>query len=81
MLEMRGHKDLVEAVPVRVSENGVGDLWAIVDSDGYVVGSVEKGQAIFMCENMPPYCQPPNVGTPYPPCQGPDEQSDPDCEP
>lgn len=77
MPEMKGHAELVEAVPIG---DGVGDdLWAIVDSNGYVVGSVEQGQAVFMCENKPPYYEPPNVGTPYPPCEGPDERHDPDC--
>lgn len=77
---MGGHGELVEAIPVGRNENGSESLWAIVDSNGYVVGSVEKGQAIFMCENKPPYYEPPNVGTSYPPCEGPDERNDPDCE-
>lgn len=77
---MGGHGELVEAIPVGSSENGAESLWAIVDSNGYVVGSVERGQAIFMCENKPPYYEPPNVGTPFPPCEGPDERNDPDCE-
>jgi hypothetical protein len=80
MAEMGGHEDLAEAIPVGNSEEGAEDLWAIVDSSGYLVGSVEKGQAVFMCENKPPYYEPPNVGTPYPPCEGPDERHDPDCE-
>jgi hypothetical protein len=61
MVEMRGHGDLVEAVPIRSGEDGGEELWAIADSDGYVVGSVEKGQAIFMCENKPPYYTDPTV--------------------
>lgn len=80
MEAMGGHGELVEAIAVGRNEDGAESLWAIVDSNGYVVGSVEKGQAIFMCENKPPYYEPPNVGTPYPPCEGPDERNDPDCE-
>lgn len=60
-LEMRGHGELVEAVPVRSGEDGAEGLWAIVDSNGYVVGTVEQGQAIFMCENKPPYYAEPTV--------------------
>lgn len=55
MLEMRGHGELVEAIPVGNSQDQEETLWAIVDSNGYVVGSVEKGQTVFMCENKPPY--------------------------
>lgn len=80
MGEMRGHGDLAVAIPVGNRENGTEHLWAIVDSNGYVVGSVERGQAIFICENKPPYYEPPNVGTPYPPCEGPDERNDLDCD-
>jgi hypothetical protein len=47
MPEMAGHEELAEAIPVN------GRLWAIADSDGRVIGSVEDGQMIFVCENKP----------------------------
>ncbi len=71
---MQGHKEFVEALPVATG------LWAIIDSDGYVVGSVEKDQTISICTNEPPGYTPPTVGEPFPPCEGPDEKSDPDCQ-
>ncbi len=61
MPEMKGHEDLIEAISVRNSGPGAGGLWAIVDSNGSVVGSVEEGQAISMCENKLPYYTAPTV--------------------
>lgn len=61
MVEMRGHGDLVEAIPIGSGEDEGEGLWAIVDSNRYVIGSIEAGQAIFMCENKPPYYTEPTV--------------------
>lgn len=47
MPEMAGHNELAEAIPVDQR------LWAIADSDGRMVGSVEDGQMIFVCEKKP----------------------------
>ena len=55
MPEMAGHIELIEAIPIGQR------LWAIADSDGQVVGSVEDQQMIFVCENKPSNYAEPSV--------------------
>lgn len=51
---MKRHREFVEAVPVPMDDPEVDRVWAIVDSAGHVVGTVERGQTIFICENKLP---------------------------